>query len=278
MRTRNDGLWRWLWLSPAMVLAQAAWCSLHGRVLGLPAVGFDVALPWALKSAAGWTLAGIALGAVGHHIFSAPLARTRRWTVRALVVAAVFAITLSCETWLLSGNRALAAWLYERAPLHFTFAALLVGGYLLLRARHESQVARAAAAPAPSSDALSVGGTPPSRDARPTSESQPADPRPEPIIVEVMTGTGRTQVRLDDIECLEADRNYINVHTSQRTYLLRQTLSSLEKALKSRDFMRIHRSTIVNRAMIREKRGGGVLVLRSGRVVRISRAFARQLN
>jgi DNA-binding LytR/AlgR family response regulator len=93
-----------------------------------------------------------------------------------------------------------------------------------------------------------------------------------------MTGTGRTSVRVDDIECLEADRNYVNVHTPDRSYLLRQTLTSLEKSLQPRDFLRVHRSIIVNRAMIRERRGGGVLVLRSGRVVRMSRAFARQMN
>lgn len=262
MSTRNEGLWRWLWLSPALVVAQALWCSLHGRALGDAAVGFEIALPWAIKSAAGWTLAGVILGAVGHRVFGSSLAQSHRWRVRALVVAAVFVVTMSSETWLLSGDNALAEWWYNRAPLHLTFATLLVGGYLLLRARHEAQVVR---------------GSAPSAASKVVSAPALATP-PEPIVVEVMTGTGRTQVRLEDIECLEADRNYINVHTRARSYLLRQTLSSLEKSLEPRDFMRIHRSIIVNRAMIRERRGGGVLVLNSGRVVRVSRAFARQLN
>jgi DNA-binding LytR/AlgR family response regulator len=96
--------------------------------------------------------------------------------------------------------------------------------------------------------------------------------------VEVMTGTGRTQVALEDIECLEADRNYINVHTAQRSYLLRQTLASLEQSLNSEVFLRVHRSVIVNRRKIRERRNGGVLVLDSGRTVRVSRAFAGRLN
>lgn len=247
MNTRNEGLWRWLWLSPALVVALALWCSLHGRALGATAVGFEVALPWAIKSAVGWTLAGVVLGAVGHRVFGSSLSQTRRWTVCALVVAATFVITMGSETWLLSGETPLAEWLYNRAPLHLTFATLLVGGYLLLRARHEARV-------------------------------RAINPPPQPTVVEVMTGTGRTQIRLDEIECLEADRNYINVHTPTRSYLLRQTLGSLEKTLQSRDFMRIHRSVIVNRAMIRERRGGGVLVLRSGRMVRVSRAFARQLK
>jgi hypothetical protein len=247
MDSRTENLWRWLWLSPALVLAQASWCALHGRALGASLVGFEVALPWAARSAVGWTLAGILLGAFGHRVFGSALAQSRRWTVRALAVIAVFAITMSSEAWLLSGDTPLPEWLYGRAPLHLTFAALLVGGFLLLPGCHEARTVAPEVAP-------------------------------EPLVVDVMTGTGRTQVRVDDIECLEADRNYINVHTPQRSYLLRQTLSSLEETLRSRDFLRVHRSVIVNRAMIRERRGGGVLVLRSGRTVRVSRAYARHLN
>ena len=270
MISRIEGQWRWLWLSPALVLALALWCSLHGRALGEAAVGIGIALPWAMKSAVGWTAAGILLGAIGHRAFGSVFGRARPWTTRIAAAIGVFSLTLTCEVVLLSGKAPLAEWLYNRAPLHATFAMLLVGGYLLLLARNESRQV-IAGAPA-------VAGSP-NATVTPTAAGRPIDvPPPPPMIVEVMTGTGRTQVRLDEIECLEADRNYINVHTPQRSYLLRQTLSSLEKTLQPRDFMRIHRSTIVNRAMIRERRGGGVLVLRSGRTVRVSRAFLRQLN
>jgi hypothetical protein len=264
MNSRVEGQWRWLWLSPLLVLALAFWCSLHGRALGEAAVGMAIALPWAIKSAIGWTAAGMLLGAFGHRVFAAPLSCRRIWTLRALTVLAVFTVTLGSETWLLSGDVRVAEWLYNRAPLHVTFATLLVGGYLMLRARHE------ACANAMAGASAQVTG--------PAPVAAAAPPAAEPVLVEVMTGTGRTRVRLDEIECLVADRNYVNVHTPQRSYLLRQTLSSLEQSLRTRDFLRIHRSTIVNRAMIRERRGGGVLVLRSGRMVRISRAFARQLN
>lgn len=101
--------------------------------------------------------------------------------------------------------------------------------------------------------------------------------RGAPESLEVMTGTGWTSVRIEDIECLEADRNYVNVHTPQRSYLLRDTLASLEKSLRPDAFLRVHRSTIVNRHRIRERRSGGVLVLGSGRIVRVSRAFAERV-
>jgi DNA-binding LytR/AlgR family response regulator len=89
--------------------------------------------------------------------------------------------------------------------------------------------------------------------------------------------TPKPRMRSEDIECLEADRNYVSVHTPQRTYLLRRTLASLEQSLQPGTFLRVHRSIIVNRAMIRERRAGGLLVLSSGRTVRVSRGFARDV-
>jgi hypothetical protein len=255
MSSPIEGQWRWLWLSPALVIGLALWCSLHGRALGLEPVGLEVALPWAIKSAIGWTAAGVLLGAMGHRIFGSAFAQSRPWAVRTLVVGGVFMVTMSNEVWLLSGGTRVSEWLYDRSPLHLAFAILLMAGYQLLRARQEARLTRSA-----------------------TLESAVARPAAEPAVVEVMTGTGRTHVRIADIECLEADRNYINVHTPERSYLLRQPLRSLEKFLSPRDFLRVHRSTIVNRAKIRERRGAGMLVLNSGRMVRVSRAFARRFQ
>jgi DNA-binding LytR/AlgR family response regulator len=75
-------------------------------------------------------------------------------------------------------------------------------------------------------------------------------------------------VRIGDIECLEADHNYVNVHTPQRSHLLCQMLAALDKALKTAEFLRIHRSIIVNRGMIRDaaraRRAGIARVCASG--------------
>jgi two-component system response regulator AlgR len=98
-------------------------------------------------------------------------------------------------------------------------------------------------------------------------------------VMEVMTGTGRTHIPVAEIESLQADRNYINViHVSGRTYLLRQTMAATERTLDETRFMRVHRSTIVNRQHIKERRPGGVLVLHSGRTVTVSRAYRSQLR
>ena len=63
-----------------------------------------------------------------------------------------------------------------------------------------------------------------------------------------------------------------------RTYLLRQTMAAAERSLDESRFMRVHRSTIVNRRLIKERRCGGVLVLQSGRTVTVSRAYRDQLR
>jgi hypothetical protein len=254
---RNAGRWRWWLMAPALVLVLNFWCQLHGSVHGVPAVDFGISIPWAVRAALGWILAGVLLERYGIRLLSSHLGARHPRAMAALMAGLVLSITLSSESLLVRGDEPLAVWLYEHLPLHAMFALLLVGGYLLLHA----QARRAAM-----------------REPAVSSASLAAERKPATDMVEVMTGTGRTLVRITDIECLEAERNYINVHTSQRSYLLRQTLSSLEKSLCSREFLRVHRSMIVNRARIRERRQGGVLVLDSGRTVRVSRGFARQLN
>lgn len=63
-----------------------------------------------------------------------------------------------------------------------------------------------------------------------------------------------------DIERIEAERDYMRLHTAGRSYLLHQTISALEQRLNPQQFQRIHRSHIVRRDLITGLRheGGGV--------------------
>jgi two-component system response regulator AlgR len=63
-----------------------------------------------------------------------------------------------------------------------------------------------------------------------------------------------------DIERIEAERDYMRLFTGQRSYLLHQTISTLEQRLNPEQFQRIHRSHIVRRDLITGLRheGGGV--------------------
>jgi two-component system LytT family response regulator len=49
-----------------------------------------------------------------------------------------------------------------------------------------------------------------------------------------------------DMDWLEADGNYVQVHAGGKSHMVRETLSALEAQLPSRQFMRISRSVVVN--------------------------------
>lgn len=79
------------------------------------------------------------------------------------------------------------------------------------------------------------------------------------------------------IEWLEADDNYVQVHTAARTYLLRRTLQDLLSQLGELRFVRIHRSVAVNLSEIQTLtplfKGDHELVLRQGQKLRLSRRY-----
>lgn len=53
-------------------------------------------------------------------------------------------------------------------------------------------------------------------------------------------------VLIDDIQYLEADRSYSRLFTTDSEYLLTMPLGSFEDKLHAREFLRIHRSYIIN--------------------------------
>jgi two-component system, LytTR family, response regulator len=82
-------------------------------------------------------------------------------------------------------------------------------------------------------------------------------------------------VETRDIEWIEAERNCVCVYAASRTYELRTTLSTLAAKLNPRHFARIHRSTIVNLAKIKEIHpwfhGHHKVLLTNGKELRMSR-------
>lgn len=60
------------------------------------------------------------------------------------------------------------------------------------------------------------------------------------------------KILIADILYLEADRNYCQVYTKEKNYLLVNTLKNMEEKLPSDYFQRIHRSYIVNLSQVNE--------------------------
>jgi two-component system LytT family response regulator len=82
-------------------------------------------------------------------------------------------------------------------------------------------------------------------------------------------------VKTADIEWIESAGNYTRVHAHSRHHDIRETLSSLEGRLNPREFVRIHRSAIVNLRYVKEVHpwfhGYHVVVLENGQKLRMSR-------
>ena len=85
-----------------------------------------------------------------------------------------------------------------------------------------------------------------------------------------------------DIDRIEAERDYMRLHTGERSFLLHQTITSLEQRLDPAKFLRIHRSHIVRRNLISGLRheGGGVwhALLSDDSSMRIGRKYLSEVK
>ena len=89
-------------------------------------------------------------------------------------------------------------------------------------------------------------------------------------------------VRTEEIDWIEAERNYIRLHVRGRAHLLRENLSRIEGSLDPARFCRIHRSTIVNIDRIQAVeslfQGEYLVVLHDGTKLTSGRSYRRHLH
>jgi two-component system LytT family response regulator len=89
-------------------------------------------------------------------------------------------------------------------------------------------------------------------------------------------------VRMAEIDWCDAAGNYVRVHVGTQEYLVRDTMSHLESQLDPNQFMRIHRSTIVNVDRIQEMQssfnGEYVILLRGGIRLTLSRGYREAIQ
>jgi two-component system, LytTR family, response regulator len=80
-----------------------------------------------------------------------------------------------------------------------------------------------------------------------------------------------------DVDWVEATGDYVTLHVGAKTWMLRETLASIEAKLDPAAFARIHRSAVVNVDRIAEMRphdnGEYVVVLRDGTELKLSRSY-----
>jgi len=97
----------------------------------------------------------------------------------------------------------------------------------------------------------------------------------------VKDGEREILVSVEKIDWIEAADYYSCLHVNGRRYMLRESIADLSNKLDPKQFVRIHRSSIVNLDQIREiYRDGqieGAVVLTDGQKLRMSRAGRQKL-
>lgn len=99
----------------------------------------------------------------------------------------------------------------------------------------------------------------------------------------VIKSAGRIYfLETQDIDWIEAEGNYVSVHSGKKAHLLRETISSLEAQLDPRKFVRIHRSSIVRIDRIQELQpwfhGEYRVILQGGTQLTLSRNYREKLQ
>ena len=89
-------------------------------------------------------------------------------------------------------------------------------------------------------------------------------------------------VLLDQVEWIESEGNYVRLHLPGESYSLREPLGAIEARLDPSQFMRIHRSHIVNISLIKELRpwftGEYIVRMQSGKELTLTRTYRHNLQ
>jgi two-component system LytT family response regulator len=100
--------------------------------------------------------------------------------------------------------------------------------------------------------------------------------------IAVRTGEAVHFLRTAEIDWVEAEGNYVRLHASGASHLLREPLHRLEARLDPRRFVRVHRSAIVNLDRVRRLEpwfhGEFEVVLEDGTRLRSSRTYSGRLR
>jgi two-component system, LytTR family, response regulator len=111
---------------------------------------------------------------------------------------------------------------------------------------------------------------------------QAAGPREYAAILPIREDADTVRVNVASIDWIDAAGDYMCVHADGRTYVLRETMKSLEAILDPKVFQRVHRSTIVNISRVRRLRphtnGEYFLTLEDGQEIKLSRSYRDRVD
>jgi two-component system LytT family response regulator len=89
-------------------------------------------------------------------------------------------------------------------------------------------------------------------------------------------------ISVDAIEWIESEGNYVRLHVSGQSHLLRDTMNGIESRLDPGRFMRIHRCALINVDFVQELRpwftGEYIVRMRSGKELTLTRSHRDALH
>lgn len=92
----------------------------------------------------------------------------------------------------------------------------------------------------------------------------------------VKTGTKVKIIPVQDVQYLEADDDYVSIHTQEGSFLKNKTMSFFEQTLDPRQFVRVHRSYILAVQQITRidpyEKDAHIAILKSGAKIPVSKA------
>src|ERR1700753_855335 len=98
----------------------------------------------------------------------------------------------------------------------------------------------------------------------------------------VKTGTKVKIIPVNDVEYLEADDDYVSVHTKEGSYLKNKTMSFFEQTLDGSQFVRVHRSFIIKIQNITRidpyEKDAHIAILKSGAKIPVSKTGYAKLK
>jgi two-component system LytT family response regulator len=107
--------------------------------------------------------------------------------------------------------------------------------------------------------------------------SSPPSTQQAPNWLPIRNGRETVRVPVESIEWVDAAGDYLCIHASGHTHILRATMREMEHLLDPRLFQRVHRSTIVNLTRVKSLRahmnGEYFLRLEGGQELKLSRTY-----
>jgi two-component system LytT family response regulator len=98
----------------------------------------------------------------------------------------------------------------------------------------------------------------------------------------VKSGGRTVLLKIGEIDWIEAAGNYVRLHAGRERHLLRETMTALEEKLDPEQFVRVHRSTMVNLERVRELEpyfhGDYIVKLEDGTRLTLSRTYRERLE